>query len=163
MVSKIKETLKKKIFQNIHGISAEAVEKLQQAAASETPELFNRYGSSFSGLDEESVTNKLKQYGLNRIQREKAPSWYKQLLSAFINPFIGILVIIAIVSLILDVWLAAPGQKDYKTLFVVSAMIIISVLLRFIQEYRSNVAAEKLKKQTGQLFFNKKLYFCTNF
>jgi len=145
MVSKIKETLKKKIFQNIHGISAEAVEKLQQAAASETPELFNRYGSSFSGLDEESVTNKLKQYGLNRIQREKAPSWYKQLLSAFINPFIGILVIIAIVSLILDVWLAAPGQKDYKTLFVVSAMIIISVLLRFIQEYRSNVAAEKLK------------------
>ena len=145
MVAKLKETLKKKIFQNIHGISPEAVERLRQAAVSDIDEIFAAYHTSSAGLDEEHVEKKLKQFGLNRIQREKTPAWYKQLLAAFLNPFIGILMLIAVVSFILDVWLAAPGQKDYKTLIVVSAMVFISVLLRFTQEFRSNRAAEKLK------------------
>lgn len=145
MVTKLKETVKKKIFQNTHGISPEAVKKLQHAAASDIKEILNAYQTSLSGLDEESVEEKLKQFGPNRIQREKTPAWYKQLLAAFLNPFIGILVLIAIVSYVIDVWLAAPGQKDYKTLIVVSAMVFISVLIRFVQEFRSNVAAEKLK------------------
>ena len=82
---------------------------------------------------------------MNRIQHEKAPSWIKQLLSAFINPFIGVLIIIAIVSFIIDVWLVTPEERDYKTIIVVSIMVFISAILRFIQEFRSNQAAEKLK------------------
>jgi Mg2+-importing ATPase len=82
---------------------------------------------------------------LNRIQHEKAPSWIKQLLSAFINPFIGVLIIIAIVSFIIDVWMVTPEERDYKTIIVVSIMVFISAILRFIQEFRSNQAAEKLK------------------
>lgn len=145
MVKKIKGTIRKSIFQNTNGISTVAVENLQIASELDQTKLFEFLQSNPSGLDEETIAQKKKQFGLNHIQREKIPTWYKQLFDAFINPFIGILVIIAIVSFIIDVWLATPEERDYKTLIVVSTMVLISVVLRFVQEYRSTVAAEKLK------------------
>ncbi|MCX8176657.1 MAG: class I tRNA ligase family protein, partial [Candidatus Bathyarchaeota archaeon] len=42
---------------------------------------------------------------------------------------------------------------DYKTLIVVGIMVVVSALLRFIQEYRSNKAAEKLKEQLKKVEF----------
>jgi Mg2+-importing ATPase len=54
--------------------------------------------------------------------------------------------LIAVVSLITDVVLAPdPAQRDYKTVIVVTILIVLSSLLRFWQEFRSNNAAEKLK------------------
>src|ERR1700676_4204866 len=72
-------------------------------------------------------------------------SWYIQFLQGFINPFIGVLFVIALISLITDVLLAAPGDRDYKTVMVVAIMVLLSTLLRFWQEFRSNKAAEQLK------------------
>jgi Mg2+-importing ATPase len=45
----------------------------------------------------------------------------------------------------MDVVLAAPEDRDYKTVIVIMVMVTLSTLIRFFQEYRSNVAAEKLK------------------
>ncbi|MGC8751837.1 magnesium-translocating P-type ATPase [Hydrotalea sp.] len=145
MVRQLKENLKKTVFQNTNNNLNGAGEKLKSVSALTKEEVLNTYGTSLLGLDEESVKQKRKQFGLNRIQHEKAPSWIKQLLSAFINPFIGVLIIIAIVSFIIDVWMVTPEERDYKTIIVVSIMVFISAILRFIQEFRSNQAAEKLK------------------
>jgi Mg2+-importing ATPase len=88
------------------------------------------------GLTAEQADERRLQTGLNEVQHERAPLWYKQLFQSFINPFIGILFVIALVSLIMD---------DYKTVTVVSIMVFVSALLRFVQEFRSNRAAEALK------------------
>ncbi|MDK2909247.1 MAG: P-type Mg2+ transporter [Bacteroidales bacterium] len=149
MVKKLKDQLRKNLFQNGNGVSIVAVENLQNAAKLTEAELFKLYHSSASGLDEETIEVQREQFGPNRIQKEKSPKWYKQLFDAFINPFIGILVLIAIVSFIIDVWLVEPAERDYKTLIVVSTMVFISVILRFIQEYRSTLAAEKLKNMVS--------------
>ena len=106
---------------------------------------FALLASQETGLTEDQVEEKLQQFGANEVAHEKAPAWYVQLLQAFINPFIGILIVIAIVSLITDVFLAAPEDRDYKTLIVVCIMVMLSSLLRFWQEFRSNLAAEQLK------------------
>ncbi len=45
----------------------------------------------------------------------------------------------------MDVLFAKPGEEDYKTVIVVSIMVMLSSLLRFWQEFTSNRAAEKLK------------------
>ncbi|MGE8422632.1 MAG: magnesium-translocating P-type ATPase, partial [Sphingobacterium siyangense] len=82
---------------------------------------------------------------LNEVKHQKAPKRYVQLLKSFANPFIYILLLIATVSFIIDVGLPEVGERDYKTVVVVSIMILVSALLRFVQEYRSNAAAEKLK------------------
>lgn len=101
--------------------------------------------SSKDGISIEEAEKRISKYGLNEVDYDKAPSWYAQLFKSFLNPFILILLAIVVISFIIDVWYAAPGDRDWKTVIVVLVMIIISSLLSFFQEYRSNRAAEKLK------------------
>jgi Mg2+-importing ATPase len=122
-----------------------AATRLKTVAQNDRQSFFDLLDTRETGLTEEAALEKQQQYGANEVDHEKAPSWYIQLLQAFINPFIGVLIIIALVSLITDVFMAAPGDRDYKTIIVVSIMVMLSSLLRFWQEFRSNNAAEKLK------------------
>ncbi len=122
-----------------------AANKLQQVAAAGQAEYLSLLDSHADGLTAVQARKRLTLSGLNEVHHEKAPSWYKQLGAAFINPFIAILLAIAVISFITDVWLAAPGEGDYKTVIMVGIMVMVSSLLRFFQEYRSNRAAEQLK------------------
>lgn len=150
MISGIQETIKKIIpisgngnVQN--GIYNVATVKLNGAAKAEKDQLFRILDSNDRGLTNEEVLGKQVLHGLNEIAHDKAPAWYLQLLQAFINPFIGILIVIAIVSLITDVYFAKPEDRDFKTVVVVAVMVLLSSLLRFWQEFKSNRAAEQLK------------------
>lgn len=128
-----------------NGFDPQVVAKLRETAGQEIPQFLEALVSSEEGLTERQVNSKRKQFGINEVQHEKAPAWYIQLLSAFLNPFIGVLIILAVISLIMDVLLAAPADRDYKTVIVVGVMVMLSSLLRFWQEYTSNQAAEQLK------------------
>jgi Mg2+-importing ATPase len=97
------------------------------------------------GLSAAEVKEHLLTYGLNEVSHEKAPAWYVQFIQAFINPFIGVLLILSIISLITDVIIQAPNDRDYTTVAVIFTMVMLSAMLRFVQEFRSNQAAEKLK------------------
>lgn len=101
--------------------------------------------SSEVGLSPNEVAERKKKFGFNEIAHEKAAAWYIQLFQAFLNPFIGVLIVIAVVSFIIDVLIASPDERSYKTVIVVGAMVMLSSLLRFWQEYSSNRAAESLK------------------
>lgn len=101
--------------------------------------------TSGEGLSQADADQRLQEYGLNQVQHDRAPSWLTQLGQAFVNPFILILLAIVSISFVTDVWLVAPGEQDFKTIVVVSLMIVISTLLSFFQEFRSNRAAEQLK------------------
>ena len=131
---------------NSTGFNDRTATLLRTASAQDKSGLFKLLESDESGLDAETVERKLEKLGSNEVVHDKAPAWYVQLLLAFVDPFIGVLILIAIVSLITDVILAPdPAQRDYKTVMVVATLIILSSLLRFWQEFRSNNAAEKLK------------------
>lgn len=119
---------------------------LRDASGLDRTGLYQLLGSCEAGLDTTEVEAKLEKLGSNEVAHDKAPAWYVQLLQAFVDPFIGVLILIAVVSLITDVILAPdPAQRDYKTVIVVTILIILSSMLRFWQEFRSNNAAEKLK------------------
>ncbi len=107
--------------------------------------LFSFFSSNPLGLSNEEAEKRIEKYGLNEVSHEEVMTWYKQLFKAFLNPFVYILSFIGIISFILDVLLANVGEEDYKTVIIVSAMILISGLLRFIQEFRNNKAVQKLK------------------
>ncbi len=147
MVLTIKDSIKSKLAfsQSSHGIDEGSANKLRTASKNDSNIFFSTYRTSIEGLSNELVEEKLEEFGLNEVHHEKAPSWYKQLVEAFINPFIGILIVIAVISFIMDVWLAKPGEEEYKTVIMVGIMVMVSSLIRFFQEYRSNRAAEKLK------------------
>jgi P-type Mg2+ transporter len=98
-----------------------------------------------SGLTPEQVEERLEQYGPNQITQEKPPTWYQQLFHAFVTPFNGVLFAVSIVSLFTDVIFAAPEDRTFRTIVVLISMVLLSTLLRFWQEFRSNKAAEVLK------------------
>lgn len=146
----VKESFKKRAMPDRRkilsgGSDDTTANRLQNASRSHQDFYFAMLDSSSEGLSAIHARERLGRFGLNEVHHEKAPAWVKQLIQAFINPFIGILLIIAILSFILDVWLANPGEADYKTVTMVGIMVMVSSLLRFFQEYRSNQAAEQLK------------------
>src|SRR5262249_31419685 len=98
-----------------------------------------------SGLSEAEVEERRALYGRNEVAHEKPPTWYEELFRSFITPFNGVLFAVAIVSLFTDVIFAAPDDRSYRTITVLSAMVLLSTLLRFWQEFQSNKAAEDLK------------------
>ena len=148
MTHSFKDILKNKMpfTPTVTGMDETATRKLKMAGKADNPTFFSLFDSDADGLTQDQVEEKAETFGPNEVHHEQAPSWIKQLFEAFVNPFIGVLIIIAAVSFILDVWMAKPGEEDYKTVIMVAIMVMASSLLRFFQEFRSNQAAEKLKK-----------------
>lgn len=139
-------TKSRTLSKSISGFEDAAVSKLRNISKSkEISSFFAMLESNENGLSKSNVEEKKRKFGLNEIQHEKAPSWYLQLFQAFLNPFIAVLIILAVVSFIIDVSLAPPGERDFKTVIVVGVMVLLSSLLRFWQEFSSNRAAEQLK------------------
>ncbi|MFM8489462.1 MAG: cation-transporting P-type ATPase, partial [Bacteroidota bacterium] len=95
------------------------------------------------GLTAGQAAARRREYGPNIIHEQLPPVWYIQLIRAFISPFNAVLVAVAMASLTVDVLLSEPGERDFKTVIILVTMILLSSLLRFWQEYRSNRAAEK--------------------
>ena len=108
-------------------------------------EALTQLDANRSGLTPEQVEQRLEQHGPNEITHEKPPTWYQQLFHAFVTPFNGVLFAVSIVSLFTDVIFAAPEDRTFRTIIVLTTMVLLSTLLRFWQEFRSNKAAEELK------------------
>lgn len=134
-----KKTIKK------NGFADTILKKLIEFAKKDTNEVLAQFNTQIEGLTSDKAEELLKIYGLNEVAHEKPAPWYIQLFQSFINPFTGILLFLAIVSYITDVLITSPSDKNWSTIIIISIMVIASGLLRFFQEYRSNIAAEKLK------------------
>lgn len=139
------KTLKMNHQKAVSGFDDVAVTKLRNASRGNQDFFYAMLSSNKEGLGPSQVAEKRKMFGLNEIQHEKAPAWYVQLFQAFLNPFIAVLMSLAVISFIMDVWLVKTPERDYKTVIVVGLMVVLSSLLRFWQEYSSNRAAEQLK------------------
>lgn len=116
-----------------------------EEAGSNVDQVLRSLSSSRQGLTQADAASRLRRYGKNEVSHEKPPTWYAQLFKAFNNPFVWVLVGLAVVSYVLDYALAEPEDKDLTAVIILSIMVLVSGFLRFFQEYRSTQAAEKLK------------------
>ena len=110
---------------------------LPELCACAPEEALARLQASRSGLTEDQVETRRKQYGPNEVTHEKSATWYQQLFHAFLTPFNGVLFAVSVVSLFSDVIFAAPEDRSFRTIIVLITMILLSTLLRFWQEFRS--------------------------
>lgn len=126
-------------------LCSEAVrERMRRASLSEREELFAALGTTANGHTAESAENAQEKYGENRLTQGKKNTLFKRLCAAFINPFTIVLLVLAVISLFTDILLIAPEERNYVTVVIITAMVLISGILRFIQETRSGNVAEKL-------------------
>lgn len=100
-------------------------------------ELFKALGSDPSGLSQADALKRLSTYGPNVLQRIKGRRIVLQFLSKFKNPLV-------IVLLFSSAVLALTG--DVTGFIIISAIVLISVTLDFVQEHQADQAAERLRQ-----------------
>lgn len=121
-------------------------ERLLYAASHNDSQLFDLLGTGKNGMSELLVETSREIYGKNVVTHGKKEGLPGRIMKAFINPFTAILFVLALVSAFTDIVLAEPGERSYVTVVIIATMVMISGLLRFVQETRSGNAAAKLSK-----------------
>lgn len=119
-------------------------EKLYWASLHTQSELFRKYGTPKNGLDAEAAEASRAEYGENILTYGRKEPVMKRLFSAFINPFTVVLLALAVISVFTDVVFADAGDRNYATVCIITVMVMISGILRFVQETRSGNVAAKL-------------------
>ncbi len=110
------------------------------AANSDTGPLLDNLGSHSDGLSEFEADALRGQYGLNEVEHEQPLPWWSHLWHCYKNPFNLLLTLLAVIS-----WLT----EDMKAAIVIFSMVVLSTLLRFWQETKSNQAADALKEMVS--------------
>lgn len=117
---------------------------LRHAAAAGRDELFAELGSREGGLAADQVERAREFYGTNAMAQAAKRPMPLRFLAAFADPFTYILVFIAAVSVLTDWVFASGGDRDLSTPLIIGAMVLVSGVLRFVQDEKSTVAAEAL-------------------
>lgn len=117
---------------------------LRHAATATMPELFRELNSSEEGLAAERVDAAREFYGANAVAQATKRPLPLRLLAAFADPFTYMLVFIAAVSVLTDWIFATDADRDLSTPLIIGTMVLVSGVLRFIQDEKSTVAAEAL-------------------
>ncbi|HIY52273.1 MAG TPA: magnesium-translocating P-type ATPase [Candidatus Olsenella avicola] len=117
---------------------------LRHVAALSPDELLAEIGTRASGLAEDEVAQMRAFWGENSLGGTERPSLPRRVLAAFLDPFTGILVLIAIVSVLTDWVFARPGARDLTTPAIIAVMVVVSGTLRLVQDERSDNASAAL-------------------
>lgn len=118
-------------------------EKYGKEAVLPTSEFLSNMNFLESGLSSDSAIALLHKNGLNELKQARKKKWYNYLFSSLFSPFNVILLLISLVLIYTDVILA--NTPSYANIVVILVLVIASTLLEFVQEYRSNKAALKLR------------------
>ena len=117
-------------------VPAPLSQALQQASQDDATTVLARTGAHPGGLTQAQANAIRTRTGPNEVEHEKPlPAWL-HLWQCYQNPFNLLLTALATIS-----WLT----HDAKATVVIGAMVVLSTLMRFVQEGRSHRAAEQLK------------------
>jgi Mg2+-importing ATPase len=111
------------------------INDLQRFSSLTKEKIFSEFETDDFGLNDKKVKIRLHVYGKNELDYKKKKKWYETLLHILINPLIILFFFIIVVSLF---------TQDYQTSFIISLMVFISLIIRFIQETKAYNEAEKL-------------------
>ena len=107
-------------------------------------DFMKKYKINENGLTQQEADLRLKHFGPNTIRQAKPKKWYNYFFESLFTPFNIILLGITLLLCYTDVIL--PEEPSYANIIVIGILVTASTLLDFIEEYRSNKAANKLKE-----------------
>jgi P-type Mg2+ transporter len=96
--------------------------------------------SHVNGLTESQAAEVRMRVGANEVGHEKPLAWYVHLWHCYRNPFNLLLTVLAVISY---------ATEDVRATIVIGSMVLLSTVIRFVQETRSNKAADKLKEMVS--------------
>ncbi len=110
--------------------------ELIEAARSQYADVLGTLSTSVEGLTEPEVERRMMIHGPNEVSQEErhGPLW--RLVTSLRNPLVVLLTALAVISFV---------TGDPRAGTVMSLMVVLGVLLKFVQETRADTAAAKLK------------------
>ena len=99
--------------------------------------MLDELGTSGAGLTHSEVRGRLSRYGPNELRDRPTRSLLVEFLRRFRNPLVLILIAASVIS-------ALTGEMASFVIIIV--MVLMSVILDFVQEYRAGRAAHRLRQ-----------------
>lgn len=134
---------------------ASLLAKVREEALLTPEKALSDLNSRKSGLTAEEVLSSRERFGPNEMAKTKKSSALKRLLLSFATPFTILLLVVAIVSVIVECIPDSQGNMDIVTdsswwvsPLIIVAMVMLSGIVSFIENSRSQKSSEKLRHFT---------------
>ena len=134
---------KKKLQQPQYALNSE---KVFLTATQPAKSVYSYLQTTRLGLTRAEVEDRQLTYGKNEVVHEQKKNPFIVFIKTFINPFIGVLTGLAVISLVIDVLMAEPGEQEWTGAVIIAVMVVCSAILRFWQEWKANEATDSLMK-----------------
>ncbi len=132
----ILETLRKMNEREGEAASGHVSRDMRRIASDDVPAAIVRMSSHEDGLTAAVAEDRRARFGPNEVEHEKPLPWWMHLWHCYKNPFNLLLTLLAAISFV---------TEDITATIVIGTMVVLSTLIRFVQEGRSSRAAERLK------------------
>ena len=126
--------------------SGELGQSLTFAATHSVKSVCRKFHTTPDGLAIDIAQAKYDLNGPNVITSAAEEPFIIRLLKSFASPFTFILIALAGISYVTNVALAADGEKDPSTVVIITAMVLISGIIDFVQSSKGASAAAALSK-----------------
>ena len=120
--------------------SAASAKALGEIACLAPDAALARLASTTAGLTPDQIEARLRSEGLNQVAHQARHTIVGELIGRSVNPLNALLLSLATASYFLG---------DQRAAIMIAVMVILSISLSFIQEHRSNDAAEKLQRMVS--------------
>ena len=121
-------------------------QRVMYYARAEKEKLYSDFQITDDGYNAAQVEENRRKYGSGLWSGYKGDTVLHRLRRAFINPFTVILFVLALISFVTDVILASNFSRDMTTVVIIVCMLLMSGIVRFIQEMRAGRVAEQLTR-----------------
>jgi P-type Mg2+ transporter len=120
--------------------SAASGKALGEIARLSPDEALQRLASTATGLTPSQVEERLRSVGRNQVTHQARQTMLSEFVGRSVNPLNVLLLSLATASYFLG---------DQRAAIVIAVMVVLSISLGFIQEHRSNNAADKLQRMVS--------------
>ena len=107
--------------------------------------LLKKFNTSIDGLSDSQIKQNISTYGSNNTSSKKEIPVIVQFFKSFINPFVFVLLIIAIISYLTGVLFVPKSQQSWSQINIIIFLIVLGGIIQFTQEYKSGKAAKALE------------------
>ncbi len=117
---------------------------LRHVASADVDELMAELNTCEEGLAADQVDAAREFFGANSMGQTAKKPLPLRVAAAFADPFTYILVFIAFISVLTDWIFVSAAERDLSTPIIIGIMVLVSGVLRFVQDEKSTTAAESL-------------------
>ncbi|MEG2379944.1 MAG: magnesium-translocating P-type ATPase [Bacilli bacterium] len=105
-------------------------------------EILKKLKTKRTGLNQVEANENLIEYGKNIITTNKSNNLLHRIKESLVNPMNVVLMIISVVTLFTDIILTS--DKSYQTFILINIIVLVSSIISFVQQEKSNNASKKL-------------------